>query len=184
MYLQAGSAYLYHAADHALTVPNIAIGAVLSVSILRTCAPPWRIGSGALAIVSTVLSSLAKHVNAGERAQLHCHAVRQYQALVHDIDVRLLETSLTEEEKTWALRLCKLEMDKVLSTQPEPMFIVVKHFERKYQDSLEHALYPEFEAITIRHADAVNRRISLPVRSSTYASARSTNVTLETVGTP
>lgn len=163
MLLQSGSAHVNNLIQNAITVPNIVIGAVLSVSIFSATNEKWKFASGIMAVVSTILTSLGKHMGAGERAQMHCSVVRQYQALIRDINTNLLMPNMTEEEKVLFIRTTKAEIDKLFSIQPDASRWIIRDFERKYHKHVELVLYPEFsniEQTIVRNADRVSKRIS------------------------
>lgn len=147
MFLQSGSAYHNYMIHNFITLPNITIGAILSVSILSTSSHGWRISSGVMAIVSTILSSIARQLGAGEKAQLHATVAKQYQAIIRQINMNLLLEKLSDEERIRFIETITTDIDKVFSIQPEAANQVVKEFETKYNRHLEMVLYPEFNQI-------------------------------------
>lgn len=170
MYLQSGSAYLYYIMHHCITIPNIAIGATLSVSLFSVTKTWWNIVSGVLAIISTILSSVDRQIGAGERAQLHCSMVRQYQSAIHNINQALLDPS---EDKYNIMSHVKSEVDRLLSTQPDPSIFVIRHFEKKYHRHVEVALYPEYKDLEETIMDNVN---VVTKRVSKYRPSGNTNL--------
>lgn len=164
MYLQSGSAFLNYILHNAITLPNIALGAVTSVSIFSTLQPQWRMASGAMAICSTVLTGLSRQLAPGERAQLHASVTKQYQSVVRNINTKLLLEPV-EEERQHFIDHTKSEIDRLLSLQPEPSLWIIRRFENKYQDRVEKALYPEFahlEKEMVRNAENISNRVSAP----------------------
>lgn len=173
MFLQSGSAYVNNVVHNAITLPNIGIGAVLSVSIFSTEDPKWKLASGILALTTTVLSALSRQLGASERAHLHASVAKQYQGLIRDVNMKLLMPCQQEDRSQFIITV-KNEIDKLFSIQPEPSIHVMRQFERKYHKHIEMALYPEFanmEQAYMKHAE----RITDKARSSVAIKPRVSN---------
>lgn len=163
MFLQTGSAYVNNVLQNAITIPNIILGAILSITIFSSTEPKWKTASGVMAVISTILSSIGKQMGAGERAQLHCSVVRQYQALIRDINTNLLMPDMSDDEKVLFIRTTKAEIDKLFSIQPDASIFVIRNFEKKYHKHIEMVLYPEFsnmEEVAVRNANRISKRYS------------------------
>lgn len=159
LYLQSTSATLCHTIHNLISIPNIIIGGVLSITIFSTSNPVWKITTGMLAISSTVLSSLAKNLSPGERAHLHCNVVREYMSLLQDLNT--VHTTTDVEEKKKVVVGVRAQLHKLFDIQPEPSKYAVIQFEKKYKKNIQDALYEDFETITVRNAASVQSRLSM-----------------------
>lgn len=155
LFLQSKSARFYNAINTCMVVPNILIGGVLSVSIFSTSSSYWRTSTGVLAIVSTALSSLAKHIGAGERAQLHCAMVRQYSSIIQDIDMYLHGAPDAD-----FIDRIRHQLGRLFDLQPQPSYFAVRQYEHKYKKDIEMAMFDEFEAVAMQNASYVAMRLS------------------------
>lgn len=152
MYIQSSSAHVYYVINNCLMIPNIVIGAIMSVSIFSTTCGKTRIVSGILAIVSTILSSLTKQVGAGERAQQHCFVVKEYSSLVREININTF-LEKREIDREMFIRDVQLELDRLYMVQPEPSWLAVRKFELKYNADIDSLLFPEIERYATRVVD-------------------------------
>lgn len=163
MFLQSGSAYVNNCIHNSITIPNIVLGAILSITIFSSQNTQWKTASGVMAVISTILSSIAKQLGAGERTQMHCSVVRQYQTLIRDINTSLLMPPDTHDEKMLFIKTTKSEIDKIFSIQPDASRLVIRNFEKKYHKHIEMVLYPEFsniEQTIVKEADNITKRMS------------------------
>ena len=168
MFLQSSSAYISSTIQSIITIPNIIIGGVLSVTIFSTDSYTWKISTGVLAVLSTILSSLQKQLAAGERAQVHVAAVRQYQILVRDINIHL-SFSMGQQEKIDFIREVKSEMDKIFTIQPEASMFAIKFFQNRYHTRIEDALFDDFEKMVLGNAEVVERMTRFPRMTNRYS---------------
>jgi hypothetical protein len=144
-----------------MTVPNIVIGGILSIAIFSSSSTEWRIVKGVLAISSTILTSLSKHVCAGEKSQLHCNVVRQYMALIQELNIFLhTSNNNTHEANIKFVDHMREQLNKLYDLQPKANSIVVARFEKKYKKSMEEALYSEFEDLVMKNATYAEHRLS------------------------
>lgn len=167
MFLQSGSAHVNYIIHNALSLPNIALGAVTSISIFSTSQPGWRIASGVMAVCGTILAGLSRQLAPGEKAQLHASVTKQYQSIIQDINANLLLES-DEDERRRYIDHIKSEIDRLLSLQPDASMLVIREFEKKYHKHVEKALYPEFahmEMEMIRNANRITTRVSATHRN-------------------
>lgn len=172
MFLQSTSAYINHAIQSSISIPNIIIGGVLSVTIFSTTSHVWRVTTGVLAVLSTILSSLQRQLAAGERGQLHASAVRSYQMLVRDINMHL-SFNMDDQEKIDFIREVKSEMDKIFTIQPDPSILALKFFQKRYSMKIETALFDDFEKmITDRQFVPTSRVSRYPKMSNRYSVAQ------------
>lgn len=142
MYLQSGTAYFKHLVNDLITIPNIIIGGVMSVSIMTAHDPRWVIAQGVLAVSSTILSALSRHMKAGEESLLHAAVVKQYNELVLDIE----KIMLTETISTEIVNEMHTQLKKIYTSQPDPSMVVVSMFNKKFI-SVPYVLHPELESI-------------------------------------
>lgn len=173
MFLQSKSANIYQTVYNCLSIPNIMIGGILSITIFSTSNQYWKIATGLMAITSTILSSLAKHTSPGERAHLHCSVVREYMSILQELNINLNTTTDIVEKKR-IIDNVRLQLHKLFDTQPQPSKYAVSQFERKYKKDIEDALYDNFEEVTVKNATHVQNRISL-TKSNRLSSALSTD---------
>lgn len=159
MFLQSKSASIHNIIHNSLTIPNIMIGGILSITIFSTSNTYWKVTTGALAITSTLLSSLSKHLSSGERSHVHCNAVKDYMSLLQELNVSI-PTASSIEEKRKILERVRDSLNKLYDSQPEPSRFAVATFESRYKKNIEEALYDDFEDMTIRSATYVQNRIS------------------------
>jgi hypothetical protein len=129
----------------------------MSVSILSTNSQYWRITTGALAIASTILTSISKQLGAGERAQLHCAMVRQYNSLIQDLNMII---HLNAADKKSIMDRVRQHMNRLFDMQPEPSYFAISSYETRYKKKLEEALFEDFEAAALQHAAFVEMRLS------------------------
>ena len=160
LFLQSKSAGIYHRIHNMLSIPNILIGGVLSITIFSTSNVYWKVSTGVLAIISTILSSLSKHLSAGERAQLHCNVVRDYMSLLQDLNITLNAVDDVNEKKR-IIADARMQLHRLFDCQPEPSTYAVSQFERKYKQNLEEILYEDFESIALKNATYIQNRVSL-----------------------
>lgn len=157
MYVQSSSAHVYDIINNLLTIPNIIVGGVMSVSIFSTNCGPTRVASGILAIVSTILSSLTKQIGAGERAQQHCFVVKEYHSLIRNIDVNMmLERSLEPNDRELFIREVQNEIDRLYMVQPEPSWFAIRQFEKRYRN-IDTLFFPEIERYAAGVVDKASR---------------------------
>lgn len=168
LYLQSKSAKFYNAINNLITFPNIVIGGIMSITIFSTSNTYWKITSGALAIASTILSSLSKQLGAGERAQLHCTMVRHYNSLINDLNIFTHSPCMSSADKKNTMERIRQHMNKLFDMQPEPSSWAVRNFEKRYKTFVETALFDDFETAALRSAHYVEKRLSRikPVSSS------------------
>lgn len=146
LHLQSQSAYYFHMLHNFITIPNILMGAVLSVSLFSVENERWRLASGILAVSVTFLSSLNKQLAPGEKSQLHCFVARQYERIYRDI--RMNVNMLTDEsQQRMFITTLKSEVDKIFGMQPDPPMSIMRHFEKRNKKSVEDIMYPEMEQI-------------------------------------
>jgi hypothetical protein len=143
-----------------ISIPNIAIGGVLSVTIFSTSSAHGKIATGVMAIVSTILSSLSKHIGAAEKSQIHCSVVKQYQTLIQELNIFLHSSVPDQDSQHKFVQYIKTELDKLYDMQPEPSMFAVMQFERSYKTKIEEALFSEFEEVVMRNASFVQKRVS------------------------
>jgi hypothetical protein len=155
MFVQSSSAHIFDVAHNLLTIPNIVVGGVMSVSLFSTDCGKTKVAAGVLAIVSTILSSLTKQISAGERAQQHCFVVKEYHSLIRNIDVTMTLDKRDPYEKEKFIRDVQLELDRLYMVQPEPSWLAIRWFEKRYKN-IEVAFFPEIE----RYAAGVMGRAS------------------------
>lgn len=160
LYLQSKSAKVYSMIQNILTLPNIVIGGILSVAIFSTSHDYWRLTTGALAIGSTILTSMSKHFGAGERAQMHCSMVRHYTSLIQEIDMILHMKHLSDTEKRATMDSVRQHLNKLFDMQPEPSVFAVKQYEKQYKTNIEKAMFDAFETAALQNASYVERRLS------------------------
>jgi hypothetical protein len=163
LFLQSKSARIYNFVQSCITVPNIVIGGIMSISIFSTTSEYWRLTTGGLAIATTILSSLSKHVAAGERAQLHCSVVRQYQSLIQEIDayIQMLRTQPPNTtEKRYLMDRVHQHLNRLYDIQPEPSYWAINDYEKRYKKKLEEALFDELESAALQNAAYVQLRLS------------------------
>lgn len=159
MFLQSKSASIHNIIHNSLTIPNILIGGVLSVTIFSTSNVYWKLTTGALAITSTLLSSLSKHLSSGERAHVHCVVVKEYMSLLQELNISI-PTARDIDEKRKIVVHVRDQLNKLFDSQPEPSRFAVATFEQRYKQHIEAALYDDFEDMTVRSAKYVQNRIS------------------------
>jgi hypothetical protein len=157
MFVQSSSAQVCSLMHNILTVPNIFIGGLLSVSLFGydQCSHGhgWiKIGSGIMAITSTILSSLVRQMSCTEQAQQHCFVVKEYHSIIRKINTNM---ALDNINKDVFIREMQSELDRLYLVQPEPSWFAVRQFENRFQD-LDSMLYPEIE----RYAAGVTGRVS------------------------
>lgn len=160
--LQTGSAYVNQTIHNAITLPNIAIGAVLSISIFSTTNRSWRISSGVLAVATTILSAISRQLGAGEKAQMHATVARQYYGLIRLINMKSL-MKLSANERTQFLLSTHSEIDKLFAIQPTPALHTIWEYERKYRAHIDLALSPEYNNLEdsfLRNAQRITQRMS------------------------
>lgn len=161
LFLQSKSARVYNLIQTCLTIPNIIIGGVMSVSIFSTSSQYWRITTGALAIASTILTSVSKQLGAGERAQLHCAMVRQYNSLIQDLNMIIhMNQSVDAAEKKVLIERVRQHLNRLFDMQPEPSYFAITSYENRYKKKLEEALFEDFETAALQHAAFVEMRLS------------------------
>lgn len=160
MFLQSKSASIHNIIHNSLTIPNIVIGGILSITIFSTSNSYWKATTGALAIASTLLSSVSKHMSSGERAHVHCGVVKEYMSLLQDLNIAI-PTCRDIEEKRRIIVHVREQLNKLFDSQPEPSRFAVSIFEQRYKKNIEAALYDDFEDMTVRSATYVRNRISL-----------------------
>lgn len=175
LYLQSKSAYMFHVLNNLIVIPNILIGAVLSVSLFSMQNERWKIMSGVLAIICTFLSSIGKHISAGEKSQLHCHIARQYERLYRDIKLNM--NLITDgSQQHFFVTSVKTEIDKVFSTQPDPPLSVIRYFEKTHKKNVESILHPEMEEFAkeiFTQSMRITNRISKYVKKDSINEASS-----------
>lgn len=154
MYLQSGTAYWKNLLNNAIAIPNIVIGGILSVSIMSTTSHAWKITSGVLAVCSTILSSLSRHMKYGEEAQLHCAIVKKYNDLITDIEKYALSDSVTPE----VIQQIHAQILKIYEIQPDPSIFVVFYFNQKYKH-VQYVLHPELETIARENTSFFNKKM-------------------------
>lgn len=159
MFLQSKSASIHNIIHNLLTIPNILIGGVLSVTIFSTSNTYWKVTTGALAITSTLLSSLSKHLSSGERSHVHCGVVKEYMSLLQELNISI-PTARDINEKRKIVGRVRDQLNKLYDSQPEPSRFAVATFEQRYKKNIEEALYDDFEDMTVRSATYVQSRIS------------------------
>lgn len=158
LYLHSRSAYVNHLLHNAIVIPNIFLGGVLSVSLFAASSAPWKIAGGAIALASTFLTGLSKHLGAAEKSQLHCLVVREYQRLIQDINVYLH----TPVESAYAtIQRFQKEMDKITCLQPDPSIWVMRRFHAVQLARFENMMLTDFEKTMVRDATTVHNRVSL-----------------------
>lgn len=168
LYSQSQSAYIHHIVHNCLTVPNILMGGFLSVSLFATNAGAWKIAGGVIALASTVLTGLSKHVGAAEKAQLHCLAVREYQRLIHDINMYM--HSPLGQNPNEIIQALRKDMDRVIGLQPDPSLWMMQRFHNVYRTKLEKMLFHDFEKIMLDGAQVVNNRVSIQPKKQSNSS--------------
>lgn len=171
LFLQSKSARVYNLIHTLLTIPNIVIGGVMSVSIFSTSSPYWRITTGALAITSTVLTAVAKQFGAGERAQLHCAMVRQYNSLIHELNTVIHIHNMSPDEKRTMIDRVRQQLNKLFDMQPEPSYYATHAYENRYKKKIEEALFEDFETAAMQNAAYVEMRLSRTKPSSVTSSS-------------
>lgn len=162
MYLQSGSAFQNYLLNNFITLPNIILGAVTSVSLFSTSDASWRIASGVMAICSTILTGLSRQMSPGEKAQLHSSITNQYQTIIRNINMKMMLDVTSDEKQRWIDQV-KNDIDRLISIQPQPSIIVIRQFEKKYHSQIENIMYPEFagfEELIIKKAEIINKRVS------------------------
>lgn len=142
MYMQSSSAHVCSLIHNLLTIPNIIVGGVMSVSLFSSHDEKSRIAAGVLAVLSTVLSSLTKQLSAGERAQQHCSLVKEYHAVIRNIEVTLAVED-DEFELEAFIRSIQEEINRLYILQPEPSWLATKRFERKFRCAEHSIMFPE-----------------------------------------
>lgn len=161
MYVQSSSAQIYDRMNSFLTIPNIVLGGVMSVTIFSSKGMINMLFNGILAVFSTILSSLIKHIGAGERAQQHCFVVKEYHSIVRNIDVNVLYDGGEFVNRESFIRDVQGEIDRLYMVQPEPIWLALRWFEQKYKKGLDEALvFPEVERYAAR---VVGRASKAPV---------------------
>lgn len=171
MYLQSSSAHFFLVINNLISIPNIILNAIMSVTIFSTSNNnQWHTIGGIFAICCTILASLNKQIIPGEKSQLHCYVARQYERIYRDIKMNLniLDTETLQRAFVSSI---KDDLDHVFSIQPNPPLIVLHYFMRKYGSTAEKIMYPELEnfehqclekhkRITERITERVSRRTS------------------------
>jgi hypothetical protein len=151
MYVQSSSAQICDRLNSFLTIPNIVLGGVMSVTIFSSKGVINMLFNGILAVFSTILSSLIKHIGAGERAQQHCFAVKEYHSIVRKIDVNVLYDGGEFVDRESFIRDVQGEIDRLYMVQPDPIWLALRWFEQKYKKGLDEALvFPEVERYAAR----------------------------------
>jgi hypothetical protein len=176
MLLQSGSAYLNYILHNCITLPNITLGAVTSVSIFSTTDSRWRIASGVMAIGATVLTGLGRHLGSGEKAQLHASVTKQYHGIICDINTKCL-MDVDSADRMRFIEHVKTEIDRLVSIQPEPSLWVVRRFEKKYNSYLANMLSPDFgnlEEHFMQAAERISKRVSSHHNTRSMYRGRST----------
>lgn len=157
LFLQSKSARIYGLLQTCITIPNIVIGGVMSITIFSTTSPLWRVATGGLAIASTILTSLSKQLGAGERAQLHCAMVRQYNSLIQELNTYIHASSSRGDHQMDRIRQ---QMNKLFEMQPEPSYFAINTYEKRYKRNIEEALFDELETVAMQNAAYVELRLS------------------------
>ncbi len=157
LYVHSRSACINHLINNALVVPNIIIGSVLSVSLFTTSTGPWKTAGGALALTSTILTGVTKHIGAAEKSQLHCLVVREYQRLIQDINI-YLHTPV--DNPMAIIQALRNDIEKIIGLQPDPSVWVLYRFDKVHRKRFESMMVHDFEKIMLHEASNVHRRIS------------------------
>jgi hypothetical protein len=160
LYLQSKSAKVYSFLQNALTIPNIVIGGIMSVTIFSVTNEGWKITAGVLAIISTILTSMTKQFGAGERSQMHCAMVRQYNSLIQELDMFIHMKHVTEDDKKACMERVRQQLNKLFDMQPDPSMFAVMQYEKQYKTHIETAMFDEFETAALHNASYVERRLS------------------------
>lgn len=183
LYLQSKSAKIYNIINNLITFPNIIIGGIMSITIFSTSNAYWKITSGALAIASTVLSSLSKQLGAGEKAQLHCTMVRHYNSLINDLNIFTHSPNMTSADKKNTMERIRQHMNKLFDMQPEPSSWAIRDFEKRYKMFVETAMFDDFETAALRSAHYVEKRLSRikPVSTTSAQTHGSPDASISTV---
>lgn len=169
LFLQSKSARINNTIQSCLTLPNIVIGAIMSISIFSTSSEYWRITSGALAIASTVLTSLSKQLGAGEKAQLHCAMVRQYTSLIQELTMFIHINNPDPEHRRAFMERIRQQINKLVDMQPEPNYFAVRLYEGRYKKRIEEALFDDLETAAMQNATYVEMRLSRTKPTSTIS---------------
>lgn len=170
MFLQSKSANIHHFINNTLTIPNIVIGGIMSVTIFSTSNYYWKIATGALAITSTILSTLSKHLSSGERAHAHCSMVKEYMTLLQDLNISVHSTTEVEERKKIIAHV-RDKLHYLYDSQPEPSTYAVSLFEKRFKRNIEAALFDDFENMVLQDATYVQNRLSFVKQKRTSREA-------------
>ena len=134
LYLQDSSMYYYQFIYNLVTIPNLIVGGVLSVSIFSAeDTTPWKVIIGVLAIFSTFLTSLNRQIGAAEKSQEHKITSRAFQCLLRNMNMTLALLPEQRPHSDYYLRHVKHEIDRISDSQLDPPLLVVRMFNKKYE---------------------------------------------------
>lgn len=156
MFLQTGSAMLHRWIHSCLLMPQIVFQGVVSAYIFSSTNADWQIASGLMAVGSTVMASLMRQFRFAETAEQHAIAVQQYKIILNDIQFHL-HMRKTEQERAQIMEEISRTMDRIFEMQPEPSFLVVRYFERKFKKPLEKMMYEEYDRLEQMATRAISR---------------------------
>lgn len=141
-WLQDASAYYFAKMYNWLSYPVIIISSVSSAALFATDNHVTKTVLGVFALVSGIITAVARQMKPGETHQQHALMTRRYHNLIRNIDTCLSLTQQLRPHPTIFIERIGVEIDNLMDSQLDPPYGIIRRFESEY-GPIDRMLYGE-----------------------------------------
>lgn len=141
-WLQDASSYYFAKMYNWLSYPVIIISSVSSAALFANETLYMKYAVGVLALISGILTAIARQMKPGETHQQHVLTTRRYHNLIRHIDTCLSLTQSMRPHPTIFIEKIGVEIDNLMDGQLDPPSNIIKDFEQEY-GPIDRMLYGE-----------------------------------------
>lgn len=141
-WLQDASSYYFAKMYNWLSYPVIIISSVSSTALFASETTYMKYSVGILALISGIITAVARQMKPGETHQQHVLTTRRYHNLIRHIDTCLSLTQSMRPHPTIFIEKIGVEIDNLMDSQLDPPSRIIRAFEAEY-GPIDRMLYGE-----------------------------------------